>query len=278
MNKLKIINNLITIIILTLLIAFPVHAKTYTFGIVPQQSATRLARTWIPIIKNIEKQSGLKIKFATAPNIPEFEKRVQNGLYDFAYMNPYHYTVFSKTTGYEAFAKQSDKKIKGILVARKDGQIGNIQDLENKTIAFPAPAAFAATLLVKANLDKNNINYTAQYVSSHDSVYRSVAQGLVPAGGGIIRTLESIEQDIRDQLSILWVSEGYTPHAFAHHPRVSKEAVDKFIKALMSLNQPEHESLLNRIKFNGIEKAEDSDWNDVRALGIDRLEKITVKQ
>ena len=34
------------------------------------------------------------------------EQRVEKGEYDFAYMNPVHYTFFSKSTAYRAFARQ----------------------------------------------------------------------------------------------------------------------------------------------------------------------------
>lgn len=239
----KSVSKLLGTIMISFFMVLPVHAKTYTFGIVPQQSATRLARNWLPIIKKIESHTGLKIKFATARDIPEFEKRVRDGLYDFVYMNPYHYTVFSETTGYRAFAKQSNKEIKGILVIPKDSAISDVSELNNKEIAFPAPAAFAATLLVKSYLEQQNINYSTQYVSSHDSVYRSVAHGLIPAGGGIIRTFNAIDKDIRDKLTVFWTSEGFTPHAFAHHPRVTEQDVAMFVDALLNLNLPENKSL-----------------------------------
>ncbi|MBA1444225.1 MAG: PhnD/SsuA/transferrin family substrate-binding protein [Chromatiales bacterium] len=84
---------------------------TLTFGLVPQQSATKLARLWGPIMQYIEKKSGTRLLFKTAPNIPEFEQRCAKGEYDIAYMNPYHYTVFHRSPGYEVFARQKNKRI-----------------------------------------------------------------------------------------------------------------------------------------------------------------------
>ncbi|MFT7672206.1 MAG: ABC-type phosphate/phosphonate transport system substrate-binding protein [Gammaproteobacteria bacterium] len=40
---------------------------------------------------------GFKVNFKTAPNIPTFKKRLAAGEYGFAYMNPYHYTVFNQS-------------------------------------------------------------------------------------------------------------------------------------------------------------------------------------
>jgi phosphonate transport system substrate-binding protein len=263
----------LTALVLLLALTTNANSTTYTFGIVPQQSATKLARSWIPLIKHLERESGLKIKFATAPNIPEFENRLRKGLYDFAYMNPYHYTVFHKTTGYEAFARQLDKQIKGIIVIHQNSEIKSITDLNNQQIAFPAPAAFAATLLVKSHLQNNKVNFTSKYVASHDSVYRAVAKELTSAGGGIMRTFNNVAPEIREQLKIFWTSKDYTPHAFAYHPRVNKNIVKHLFNALLTLNNDENKPLLKKINFNGFEAAVDTDWDDVRSLSIDELDK-----
>ncbi len=51
-----------------------------SFGIVPQQSAAKLARLWTPIFENLSDTTGYRIEFKTAPDIPEFERRLSRGL------------------------------------------------------------------------------------------------------------------------------------------------------------------------------------------------------
>ena len=60
-----------------------------TFGIVPQQSASRLAEEWGPLLSELSRRSGVLLVFRTAPSIPVFEERLAKGAYDLAYMNPY---------------------------------------------------------------------------------------------------------------------------------------------------------------------------------------------
>ena len=212
------------------------------------------------------------VSFKTAPNIPAFESRLAAGEYDFAYMNPYHYTVFNQTSGYLALARARDKRIKGILVVRKDSEIKQLADLEGSTLAFPAPAAFAASILSQSNLKSAGVKFQSKYVSSHDSVYRTVAKGLYPAGGGVVRTLNNVEAEIRDQLRVLWTSRGYTPHAIAVHPRVNKQDAQALQQALVNLEQKaEGAALLKGIKIKGFEIARDSDWDDVRGLELKEL-------
>ena len=241
-----------------------------TFGIVPQQAASKLARSWSPVFDFLSRQSGLKIQFATAKDIPTFERQLDAGDYDFAYMNPYHFTVFNRHPGYQAVARARDKKIKGIIVVRKDSPIQSIEELDQMTLAFPAPAAFAASILPRSELLSRGLDFQSRYVSSHDSVYLAVAKGIYPAGGGVIRTFNNIAPETRDQLRVLWTSQGFTPHAIAANPDVSAEAMASMQSALVDMEQSdEGRALLKRLNIKGFEAAENKDWDDVRSLKID---------
>ncbi|STO98513.1 Phosphate-import protein phnD precursor [Grimontia hollisae] len=239
------------------------------FGIVPQQSSAKLIRDWSPVMKAISTLSGLKIRFATAPNIPEFEKRLSEGKYDIAYMNPYHFTVFNQTPGYKAVAHAKDKRIKGILVVRKGSPVKTLEDLAGKDLAFPAPAAFAATLLTQAALKSNGVHFNPKYVGSHDSAYLGVADGLYEAGGGIIRTLGAAPPNAKDNLRVLYTTEGFTPHAIATHPNVTEDERRRLQEALVALSDtPEKQQVLKALNIKGFQSATDEDWDDVRALSI----------
>jgi phosphonate transport system substrate-binding protein len=245
-----------------------------TLGIVPQQSASRLAQDWGPLLAEISRRSGVLLVFKTAPSIPVFEERLGRGEYDLAYMNPYHYVVFHQAVGYRAFAKEQDRKIKGVLVVRKDSPYQKPADLAGKTVVFPAPAAFAASILPQAEFGRLKIPIEAKFVASHDSVYRAVASGLHEAGGGIVRTLEAAPVEVRDALRVLTETPAYTPHAFAVHPRVAAAALDKVLAAMQSLGKDaDGQRLLAPLAFKGIAGAQDKEWNDIRALDIDLLER-----
>jgi phosphonate transport system substrate-binding protein len=251
------------------------NQQTLTFGIVPQQSAAKMARNWTPLLEHLSTQTGQQLQFRTAPDIPEFEHRLANGEYDLAYMNPYHYTTFHRSPGYQAFAKQKDKQLKGILVVRADSQYHELQELADQTLAFPSPAAFAASIITRARFNNQGIPITPKYVSSHDSVYRSVAKGIYPAGGGVMRTFNGLEPEIRKQLRILWTSDPYTPHALATHPRVPADMVTAILAAMQQLdNYEQGRELLKQINFKGIVAANDADWDDIRKLDLDLLEGL----
>ena len=73
-----------------------------TFGVSPQESAVKLAGTWIPLIEHLSRGLGTPLKLTLPPNRAEFENRFEQGAYDIAYMNPYHYIVAHRKAGYRA--------------------------------------------------------------------------------------------------------------------------------------------------------------------------------
>lgn len=259
-------------ILCLLLLCSTSFAQTYTVGIVPQQSAKKLAQMWQPLFDYLKDETGLTFVFSTAKDIPTFEERLHSQSYDFAYVNPFHYTVFHDSANYEALAKQANKKISGIIVVRKDSPITHIEQLNGETLAFPAPAAFAASIIPRAEMVHAGISITPQYVLSHDSVYLNVIRGFFVAGGGIVRTLNGLPEAERSQLRVLWKSKGFTPHAFVSHERIPQAHRQAVLDALLALNNtPSGNAILASIQFNGIAPAKNADWNDVRALGITSL-------
>lgn len=248
----------------------PPPQPSLSFGIVPQQTPSQLLLAWAPILSYLEQQTGIHFIFRTAPDIPSFEQRTAAGEYDFAYMNPYHFVVFNKGEhGYQAVAKARDSRLQGIIVVRKDSQVQRLDELAGGTLAFPAPAAFAASLVPQAHLKAEKIPFTPRYVSSHDSVYQTVAAGLFPAGGGVERTFMATSANVRDQLRVLWTTPAYTPHAIAARSSLDPRLVSQVQQALSRLEQdPQGRLALQQLKITGFEPAQNTDWDDVRRLGI----------
>lgn len=259
----------------SLSLGIPSHAAksddntVLTFGIVPQQSASRLAKMWGPLMEELGAEIGVTFRFQTTKDIPTFEACLAKGAYDIAYMNPMHYAIFSQEARYKAIARQSQKRLKGVIVARVGSDIDEIPDLGGAQVAFPSPGAFGASILTRSTLTENDIEFEPNYVKSHDSVYRAVAAGLFPAGGGVLRTFNSLDPSIRENLRIIFETESFTPHAIAAHPRISDGLSKRIQSALMELAQS-NPGLAKSVGMNGFEIGEDTDWDDVRGLSMNR--------
>jgi len=238
-----------------------------TLGIVPQQSPFKLLKVWMPVVKYLEKETGEKITLKIERSIPSFEEKLYKGSYDIAYMNPYHYIVANKKQGYIAKVR-ANKKIVGILVINKDNAISDVSKTKGKIFLFPAPNAFAATLLIKYELlnDYNidiNSNERFLYVNSHDSVYKGVARKIGDIGGGIQRTFNNLaDKKTKDSLRILYKTKSYPSHPFAYKASMSNSVQTKFTKAFLKMPK----KLLNSLNMKKIIKTENKEYDVIRDL------------
>lgn len=242
------------------------------FAIVPQQSPRELANRWGPILQYISEHSGVALQFETANSITTYQQEMKAGRYDISFMSAYFYAMFSNDAGYRVFAQEKDAKFVGIMVVRKDSPYQTLEDLEGKSLAFPAPTA-VTSMLANTQLKAKNIHFTPNYVVSMDSVYRAVAKGLFPAGQGEARTFGSMEPEIRDQLRILWSADPMPPLSFSAHPRVPQAVLQKVKKVMLEMaDDPVGAKLLKAVNMKGIAAAQDGEYAELRKLKLLTLE------
>ena len=253
------------LLLFSTLFIYTLHAEII-MGIVPQQSPLKLLKVWSPITKYLSEKTGEKIIFKTEKSITAFEKILYSGGYDFAYMNPYHFTVANKKQGYLAEIR-AKKNIKGILVMKKEHATKNL-DFKNMSYLFPAPNAFAATLLTKYDLlEKYGVSLEvlnkAKYVNSHDSVYKGVSRGLGDIGGGIERTFNTLnDKKTKDTLITVHTTKAYPSHPFAFKPNMKKETKNKIIDALLNIPL----SYLDTLRMKKLIPTDKNEYNSVENL------------
>ena len=245
----------------------------YSVGVVPQYETRRLHQVWRPILNYVEQQTGYRLELIGSPTIPTFETEFLEGKFDFAYMNPYHVMLASDAQGYRPLVRDVGKSLYGVLVVRKDGRIQSIKDLQNKTIAFPAPNALGASLQMRQELvDHFGIDFHPHYVKTHDSVYLNVVLGAVDAGGGVQKTLSRQTPDIRDKLKVIHSTTPVAPHPFSVHPRVAVSKAERVKHALLKLGETEAgRDLLAKVPILKIGDASMADYEPLRALGLERF-------
>ncbi|NOR52196.1 MAG: PhnD/SsuA/transferrin family substrate-binding protein, partial [Gammaproteobacteria bacterium] len=224
-------------------------AERYTFGVVPQFAPSKLHEIWYPILKELEQRTGYQLQMVGTTNIPAFEEGFISGEYDFAYMNPYHATVAMSKKGYRTLVRDQGRRLSGILVVRKESPLQKVSQLQGKRVAFPAPNALGASLLMRADIDQlYQTKIDPIYVQTHSSVYLHVLMGNTDAGGGVLATLRRQPQEIQDQLKIIYRTREMAPHPIMVHPRVSSTVAEAVQQALLEMgNSVEGAKLLARI-------------------------------
>ncbi len=247
-----------------------VAAESYTFGVVPQYDQRKLFAVWKPIVEELSKRSGLALNMVATLTVPEFERELAKGAFDFVYANPYHILRETSRQGYIPLVRDGEP-LRGILVVRKDSPIKSPAELNGMKLAIPSMNALGASLLIRADLEHLfNVKMAPINVKTHSSVYLNVATGLTPAGGGVEKTLQEQNQNIQDQLRVLYTTREMPSHPVAAHPRLPAADREKLQRAILDMAATEAgRALLSEVPIAAAIPTSIKDYQPMRAWGLD---------
>ncbi len=244
----------------------------YAVAVVPQFPAVEINRVWAPLLDKLGRELGVHFMLKVAKDIPSFEAEVSAGEPDFAYLNPYHQLMAHQAHGYVPLVRDS-QLLTGLLVVRQDSPLKTLHGLSGQTVAFPAPNAFGASLLVRALLtEQAQVPFTAFYARTHTNAYRQVVLGKAAAAGGLKSTLAREPDELRQQLRVLLETPGAAPHPFSAHTRVPQALRAALIQAWMKLpRDPAMQALLHDIPMPQPTQADhDRDYAPLARLHLER--------
>lgn len=248
-------------------------SRSFSFAVVPQFSLSRIHNIWQPVLDELKNKTGFDFVLKNYSSIPAFEQGFANGEFDFGYMNPYHSIIAHEKQGYIPLIKDSGRKLYGIFVVDKNSAIKIPQDLEGKTLAFPAPNALGASLMIRAKLqDEYAVNIEPLYVKTHTSVYLNVALGRVAGGGGVQKTFSQQKPELKDGLHILFKTQEVEPHPTVAHSRISEVDRNTVRQAFLEMGQNDKTAaLLSKIPIKKVGEAKLQDYDAVKALRLERF-------
>lgn len=244
------------------------QAREWSFAVVPQVTPAKLTSAWTPLLAEVERRSGVRLRLETAPSIREFDARFLAEDFDFALINPLIYTRPGMSSAYRAIAREG-VVLKGLIVVRRDSPFSSLSALKGARVAFPGPDSYAAGQLNKRELAKIGLvaerDMISVYVDNQDEVYRAVLDGRVEAGGGIRKTFDLLSADERERLRILHETPEAMSLPIAANRRVPDAQARLVARALTELsNSPEGAALLKAVGMKTIVPARDSDWDGLR--------------
>ncbi|WP_338366201.1 phosphate/phosphite/phosphonate ABC transporter substrate-binding protein [uncultured Pseudoalteromonas sp.] len=259
-----------SIVLLFLFTSVGICAQTFTFGVVPQYEPQKLTAIWQPFLNKITEKTGVQFKLVTVESIPVFEQGFAQGDYDFAYMNPWHSVIAFDKQGYQPLVKDAARYLQGILVVNKNSKIESVEQLKDAEIAFPAPNALGASLLMRAELALlYGLTIKPIYVQTHSSVYLNVALNVAPAGGGVLGTLKQQPQNLQNKLKVIYKTRKVSRHPIVAHPYVSQHIQAKVQQAIIEIgSDPKQKYLLAGIPIIEPSKASIKDYQQLTQWGL----------
>lgn len=267
-----IVLRLARLVCLCLLSAIPLAqaAESYNFAVTPQFEQRKLFAIWKPILNELSRKTGIELRLITKLTVPEFERELSQGSFDFVYANPYHILHEVPRQGYLPLVRDQEP-LRGILVVRKDSPLKSPAELDGQTLAIPSFNALGASLLLRADLEQiYKIKVVTINAKTHSSVYLHVINGLAAAGGGVEKTLREQEPAIREQLRVLYTTRDMPSLPVAAHPRVPAQVRERIRQAFLDLAKTEAgRKMLNEIPMRVVVPTSIKDYLPMRAWGLE---------
>jgi phosphonate transport system substrate-binding protein len=244
--------------------------ESYTFAVVPQFEQRKLFAIWQPIVDELSRRSGYKLKLVATLTVPDFERELAKGSFDIVYANPYHIMREGPRQGYIPLVRDQ-QALRGILVVRKDSSYKTPAELNGVKLAIPSFNALGASLLIRADLEHMfNAKTIPIDVKTHSSVYLQVANGLIPAGGGVEKTLKEQDKAVQEMLRVLYTTREMPSHPIAAHPRLPALVRLNLQRAVLDLAATEEgKKLLQHVPMSDATATSMQDYTPMKKWGLE---------
>ncbi len=225
-------------LVLGLMALMPVHAQStpaesLKVGVSPNgENSISLAEFWIPFLDQLETESGIPLRFATAPDLLEFNQRLAAGEYDLVITDQYVFTIFRQKhkLSYLAELSTSQEISEMALVANTD--IKELTQIEGGLLAVKQDEKAGNIKALDKHLSASGVTAVRDNLLSYDKILQSIAQKLHVAGLVPVSELSKMDKP----LSILWRYTNKSSYVMTFPQSTSREAISKLAEMLQKLN------------------------------------------
>lgn len=250
----------------------PVEKSWYVLGIHPYLNPQLMFRAYEPILRYAEERvPGLDLRLEASNDYGHYEEKLYAGLFDFALPNPFQ-TIKSFDHGYCPIGKMyPDDVFRGIIVARKDRNLKDFEQLKGQTISFPAPTALAATMMPLMLLFDHGLDIrqdiTKKYVGSQYSSILNAYTGDSFAGCTWPPPWEEWRRknpEKAEEMELVWQTGPLPNNGFVVRSDVDRDTAQAVMRVLVDMRQdPEGSELLDLAGFAGFEYADGETFKPV---------------
>lgn len=252
------------------LLAAPAR-RVWRLAVVPQLTPVEMYNAWTPVAEALA-QADVPCELVVHPSIARFEQEFRSGGADIVFLNPYHMVMARQAHGYVPLLHDA-KPLEGVLVVRQDSPYTTLAQLRDQRIAFPAPNALAASLYIRAVLEReHHVRHETWYAMNHRNAIRQVLAGDAAAAGVVKTTLALEPESVRQSLRVLYTTPALAAHPLAVHPRVPGAVRQRIRDVLLAMAaDPTRKPQLQAIQMpNPVPADYERDYAGLNRLGLNR--------
>jgi phosphonate transport system substrate-binding protein len=202
--------------------ADPSWPKEITFAVLSTESAPEITRRWIPILAQLEKDLGVKVKHVTATDYRgtiealKFKKAEVGWLGPKAYVEASNNNYANVEPIAQMKAQSGSLGYRSCLIAHSDSDIFSPEDIGGKTFAFNDPNSTSGYLLpmtffiTEMGVDPKRHFSKLTFSGSHEASVLAVANKKVEVASTNLPDMQQLTREgkvARGALRVIWVSK-----------------------------------------------------------------------
>lgn len=255
-------------------------AKGLVLAFIPQENPEKLIGDIKAISAYISKRIGVSVSgFVTADHTAAVEA-LRNGDADISFMGALPFVIAEREVGAEVILSEvyrGKPVYTGRVFVRRDSGIERIKDLRGKSIAFADPISesgylYPLQLFIDAGLlepgqDAREFFSEVYFAGGYQQAMQAVANGLVDAAGSSQYAELLLSPD--QQTEVKWIAESapIPSHVVIARKGLDQGLKEKFVAAMLQLNEPEYRPLLAHVYSpDGYVKPDPAAFEEVRRL------------
>lgn len=254
------------------------------FHLVPAVDAKVLTDNSQILKDYLEKNTPYKYQITIPQNFVAVVESFGTKRADVAAINTYGYYLAHKQYGVEArltVIRYGSATYQSQFLARADGKIKALKDLQGKKVAFVDPASTSGYLLPLKTLKDRKIEpKDTVFAMKHDSVVTMIYQGQVDAGATYYsppqngqledarRLVKTQYPDVEQKVKIIELSEPIPNDPIVFRKDMPEEMKEKIVDTLLQFAAtPEGQKSLDlMLGATNLKKSTDSDYDSVREM------------
>jgi len=258
-------------------------------ALVPSSTAETLIDDAQPLADRLTEKLGIPVEVEVPLNYTAVVEGLDAGTIDIAMLNSFGYVLSHEMSDTKCILKSvryGSATYHGQFLVMKDSGIESIEDLKGKRIAFVDPASTSGYIFAAATLKANGIDPEADmdslFAGGHDKAIVALLNGQVDVAVSFDDARTTVKGDfpnVMDDTKIIGITEEIPNDTVSVRAGLSNELTEEIKTAFLEIAETEEgqEILYSIYEINGLEAAEDSEYDPVRQaaedLGLD-LEEL----
>lgn len=234
-------------------------------GILNQQTPTKTAERWNPILRYLSDVSGIPLQMRMGSTVAETNAMMGRGEFDLVFTNHNFRKEYDGV--YRVLAKWQEKPIYGVIAVRADAAAKSLKDLQGKRVAFPSKTAFVAYAVPMAALKAARVDVEPVFSAHQEGALAQLKARQVDAAAVNSRFLTQYAAQQGLQYREIFTSQGFSDLPMAVHPRVAAQQAEALRRAMLGMaKDPKASTALAAGNFEGFVAASEREYDKARAV------------